>query len=271
VARQKLEDRPSPRAAAAPDTPADTQGREDAAAADDQALLLRQTRIVESYLSFRRKDSLEFLELEEGCTVEEIDRAYLEAAEIYAPWSLQAMGVTDFAEQGALLFLRAARAYAEVRDTESRGALLHRRKVLRDQEADRKKAKFSIETDLLDPEEQFQKGMALADRGDLAGALKLLEFASDCDPQSADYRAELAYRRDQFEPSRFRRQSIADLREAVRIDPHCGPAHYYLGLILASEEDFAGAEEALRKSIKLLAPDRRPIDALRELSARKRR
>lgn len=237
----------------------------------DQALLLRQTKIVEAYLSFRRKDAFEFLDLEETAGEQEIDRAFLEAAETYAPWSLEAKGATDFGEQGELLFLRAARAYAELRNSESRGALIHRRKVLRDQEADRKKAKFAIETDLLDPEEQFKKGLALAQRGDLGKALGLLEFAVDCDPQSALYRAELAYQRDRFEAHRYRKQSIADLKEAARIDPRCGEAHYYLGLILASENDLAGAEAALRRSIKLMAPDRRPIDALRRLSTGKKR
>jgi tetratricopeptide (TPR) repeat protein len=237
----------------------------------DQALLLRQTKIVEAYLSFRRKDSFDFLELPEDATEAEIDQRYLTAAQTYAPWSLEAMGVTDFAEQGELLFLRAARAYAELRGSESRGALLYRRKVLRDQEADRKKAKFAIETDLLDPEEQFQRGLVLAERGELGKALELLEFAVDCDPQSALYRAELAFRRDEFEAHRYRKQSIADLTEAARIDPQCGTARYYLGLILASEGDLAGAEAALRASIKLMAPDRRPIEALRELSSKKKR
>ncbi|MFQ5528239.1 MAG: DUF4388 domain-containing protein [Thermoanaerobaculia bacterium] len=240
---------------------------------DDQALLLRQTKIVEAYLSFRRKDSFDFLELEEGCSVEDIDRAYLDAAATYAPWSLEEMGVTDFVEQGELLFLKAARAYAELSNSETRGSLIHRRKVLRDEEADRKKAKFSIKTDLLDSEEQFKKGLALADGGELGKALELLEFAVSCDPQSAVYRAELAHRRDEFEAHRWRKQSIADLKEAIRIDPSCGVAHYYLGLILGAGGDHAdpaAAEELLRKSIKLMAPDRRPIEALKELSAKKR-
>ena len=243
----------------------------DVALESDQELLLRQTKIVEAYLSFRRKDSLDFFELEETCTAPEIDRAYLSAAETYAPWSLTAMGVSDFAEQGELLFLKAAQAYAEITNSESRGALIHRRKVVRDQESDRKKTKFTIATDLLDSEDQFKKGVVLAEQGELRRALELLEFAVDCDPQSALYRAELAYRRDQFEPSRFRKQSIIDLEEAVRIDPGCGEAHYYLGLLLGSKNDLAGAEAALCKSIKLMAPDRRPIEALREFSVRKKR
>ncbi len=238
--------------------------------AENQALLLRQTKIVEAYLSFRRKDSFDFFELAEGCSPEEIDRAYLDAAATYAPWSLEEVGVTDFVEQGELLFLKAARAYAELSNSESRGSLIHRRKVLRDQEAERKKAKFAIETDLLDSEEQFKKGLALAERGDLGKALELLEFAVSCDPQNATYRAELSYRRHQFEPHRYRKQAIVDLREAIRIDSRCGIASYYLGLIQGDEGDLADAETLLRKSIKLMAPDRRPIEALKELAGKKR-
>lgn len=272
VAHRKLAERPK-KAPAAPVKPAPESaepfGEPVAAAVDDQALLLRQTKIVESYLSFRRKDSFDFLELQEGCTLEEIQKAYLEAAETYAPWSLLEMGVTDFAEQGELLFLKAAQAYSELANSESRGSLIHRRKVLRDEEAAGKKAQFSIKTDLLDSEEQFGKGLALAEQGELGKALELLEFAADCDPQSARYRAELAYRRDQFESHRYRKQSIADLEEAIRIDPRCGEAHYYLGLILSDAGEAELAERCLRQSIKLLAPDRRPIEALKELAAKR--
>jgi hypothetical protein len=238
---------------------------------DEQAVLLRRASIVEAYLSFNRKDSFDFLELEEGATDPDIDRAYLRAAETYAPWSLRAMGASDFTEQGEVLFLKAAQAYAELRNSESRGALIHRRKVLRDEEAGRKKPKFSIKTDLLDSEEQFKRGLSLVEGGQLGKALELLEFAVDCDSQNATYRAELAYRRAQFDSHRYQKQSIRDLREAIRIDARCGLAYFYLGLVLAEVDGQAGAEEALRRSIKLMAPDRRPIEALKKLSGRKKR
>ena len=240
-------------------------------AVSDEQALLRRASIVEAYLSFNRKDSFELLELEEGATVPEIDKAFLKAAEIYAPWTLGAMGAGDFAEQGEILFLKAAQAYAELKNSETRGALIHRRKVLRAEEADSKKPKFSIKTDLLDSEEQFKKGLAMVERGELGKALELLEFAVDCDPQSAIYRAELAYRRDQFDSRHYRQQSIRDLKEAIRIDPKCGLGYYYLGLLLGDQDDVAEAEETLRKSIKLMAPDRRPIEALKELSQKKKR
>ncbi len=250
----------------------DRPGPEPAPAAEppDEDLLLRQSKIVEAFLSFKRRDSFEFLGLEEGATPNEIENAYLEAARTYAPWALERGGAADFVEQARLLILHSARAYAELAVSETRNALIHRRKVLRDERAKRRQAEFKIETDLLDSEAQFRKGRALVEAGEPGKALEFLAFAADCDPQNALYRAELAFQRDRFDPPRHRSQAIGDLEEAVRIDPGCGLAHYYLGQVLAAAGDRELAEASLRRSVKLMAPDRRPIDALRALSSKKR-
>ena len=60
------------------------------------------------------------------------------------------------------------------------------------------------------------------------------------------------------------------LRETVRIDPECGLAYYYAGLIHADNAEFAEAEPLLQRAIKLMAPDRRPIEALKKLKAAER-
>ena len=44
-----------------------------------------------------------------------------------------------------------------------------------------------IQTDLLDSEVQYQKGMELKDAGQLDKAIHYLEFASFCDPQNGVY------------------------------------------------------------------------------------
>ena len=56
----------------------------------------------------------------------------------------------------------------------------------------------------------------------------------------------------------------------MRADPRCGLAWYYLGVIQGDGGRRAAAEESLRRAIKLMSPDRRPIEALKELTARKR-
>ena len=238
---------------------------------DNQSLLLRQSKVLEAYLSFRRKDAFDFLGLPEEADVEQIETAYLSAAETYAPWYLEERGLSDFAEQARLLFTTAAEAYAELKDSERRGALLHRRKILREEEAESRKAKFAIDTDLLDSEVQFRKGHDYLEKGELNKALEFLQFASDCDPQNPIYRSEAAYCRYRFSPGQFLEQAIGDLEEALRIDGGCGLAVYYLGLIYAEEGNLEQAERRLRESVKPMAPDRRPMDALRELAKTKKK
>lgn len=238
---------------------------------DEQEMLLRQSRVLEAYLSFRRKDAFDFLELPEDATVSEIEEAYLGVAKTYAPWVLEDHGLADFAEQARLLFLTAAEAYAELKNTETRGSLIHRRKVLREEQESRQKARFKIETDLLDSEVQFRKGQDLLADGELKKALEFLQFAADCDPQNPVYRSEVAYCRYRFSPRQYLEPAVADLREALRIDPRCGLAFYYLGMIYLQEGDPEEAEKHLQPSVKLMAPDRRPIQALRDLAKTKRK
>jgi tetratricopeptide (TPR) repeat protein len=109
------------------------------------------------------------------------------------------------------------------------------------------------------------------DAGKFREAVLLLEFASDCDPQNGLYRAELAWSRFQSSPGTASRQALADLDEALRIDPKCGIAVFYLGEIHRELGNFQESEGHLQRAIRMMAPDRRPIEALKVLQTRKKR
>ena len=64
---------------------------------------------------------------------------------------------------------------------------------------------------------------------------------------------------------------MPELEEAVRIDPQCGLAWFYGGQLLGELERWDEAEEWLRRANKLLAPDRRPLEALRELATKRKK
>ena len=113
-------------------------------------------------------------------------------------------------------------------------------------------------------EAQFRKGMELLEAGQDRKALELLDYAADLDAQNALYRAEAAWCRYRVTESAAR--PLEELDEAVRADPKCGLAWYYRGVVQADAGQRAAAEESLRRAIKLMSPDRRPIDALRELT-----
>ncbi len=147
---------------------------------------------------------------------------------------------------------------------------MFRRKTLREQkERDKKVGPERIKTDLLDSEAQYRKGRTLMDSGEFQEAIQYIEFASDCDPQNGLYRAELSYCRYVNSPSSAE-QCLDDLREACRIDPRCGLAVFYTGEILRDLQRYGDAEPLLREAIKMMAPDRRPIDALKALSEQRK-
>ncbi len=231
----------------------------------------RRNELMQTYLSHRRLDPFDLLGLAEDAALPAVDARYLDFAERTAPWSFAG---TDLEDKARELFVAGARAYAQIVDAESRGTLLFRRKRLREERERRPDPdRFKIKTDLLDPEAQFRKGMAQLEAGRTKEAIQLLEFAADCDPGNGLYRAELAYARFHAAPEApsVARRSALDLKEALRVDPRCGVAALYLGEVSGALGELDDAEAALRQATRLMAPDRRPIDALKALQSRRKR
>lgn len=227
----------------------------------------RRNDLMQAYLAYRRQDPFDLLGLPEDAKLPAIEARWLDFAQRFAPWTFAA---PDLEEKARDLFLTGARAYAQLADSEERSTLLFRRRTLREERA-KSPMRPQIKTDLLDPEVQYRKGRAHMDAGRWKDAVQLLEFASDCDPGNGLYRAELAWSRFSHSPTTAGRQAAKDLEEALRIDPRCGLAELYLGEIQAALGHRDEAETHLRRAIKLMAPDRRPIEALKALQAQKRR
>ncbi len=231
----------------------------------------RRNELMQIYLSHRRLDPFDLLGLAEDAAPPLIEARFLAFAERSAPWSFAG---TDLEEKARELFTTGARAYAQLVDAESRGTLLFRRRTLREERERRPDPdRFKIKTDLLDPEAQFRKALAQLEAGRSKEAIQLLEFAADCDPGNGLYRAELAYARFHNAPGApsIVRQAANDLKEALRVDPRCGLAALYLGEVAGALGELDDAEAALRQAIRLMAPDRRPIEALKALQGRRKR
>jgi hypothetical protein len=231
----------------------------------------RRDEIMQIYLSYRRLDAFDLLGVDEDASPGAVEVRYLEFAKRFAPWTLGGPDFADMEEKARDIFLAGARAYSELLDLEQRNTLLFRRKALREERDRRPPADLlAIKTDLLDPEVQYRKGRALAEAGKFQEAVVLLEFASDCDPQNGLYGAELAYCRYCLAPGQGAR-ALKELQETLRRDPDCGLAVFYAGEVHRQMGNHADAETMLRRAIKMMAPDRRPIEALKMLAAEKRR
>lgn len=235
-----------------------------------QEIERRRNQIMQAYLSYRRQDAFDLLGAPEDGTPAVFEEKYLELARRFAPWGLEHPELNGMQERARDLFLAGARAFAELTDREQRDTLLFRRKTLREERARKPAASFAIKTDLLDAEAQHKKGKALMDAGKVREALVLLEFAADCDPQNSLYAAELAYCRF-LNTTAHADRAIKELQETLRRDPNCGLAAFYAGEIHRQAGSADEAEAYLRRAIKLMSPDRRPIEALKSLSTDRKR
>jgi tetratricopeptide (TPR) repeat protein len=241
----------------------------DANAAQSIEIARQGNEVMQAYLAYRKQDPFDLLGIADDAPQPVIEECFLAFAARFAPWKFTGP-FAPWREKACDLFLAGTRAYGQLADREQRETVLFRRRTLR-QERAQKPSTFGIKTDLLDPEVQYRKGRAAMDAGKFREAILLLEFASDCDPQNGLYRAELAWSRFQAAPATAAPQALTDLDEALRIDPKCGLAVFYLGEIQGETGNYEAAEWHLQRAIKMMAPDRRPIDALKTLQARKKR
>ena len=253
-------------------TPPATPARPVEAAAPPENVDELRNEIMEAYLQYRKQDAFDLLGIPEDATPEQMEEGFVAYSEKYAPWKFNRPGLESLTEKARDLFVAGGRAFGEIWNPETRNSLINRRSSKFNQRLSSEEARnaFAIKSNLLDAENQFKKGIELMKAGQFGEAVEQLQFAYDCEPQNSDYRAELAFCKYRKDEQIERERSLEELKETVRIDPECGLALYYLGMILGEAGEFADAEPRLQKAIKLMAPDRRPIDALRQFKAAER-
>lgn len=258
------ESRPAPQAPAKPVAAPQPAA---ASAMSSEAIEALRNDVMRLYLDYRRRDPFELLGLAEDATPAAIENAFLVFARRFAPWQFEGDGeLRALAEKAGEMFLAASRAYARLFDPEQRRMLIQQRQAKAEQKQQPAEKRYAIKTDLLDPDVQYRKGLELKENGKLKDALTQFEFAADCDSQNGVYRAEAAYCRYLLSPFiPTGRKALDELKEAIRIDAECGLAHFYSGEVHRQLGDRAAAEKSYRAAIKLMAPDRRPIDALKAM------
>jgi len=221
----------------------------------------------------RGRDPFEILGVPDDATLEEVRDRFSEFAREFGPWQFSHPDLADVESLARELFFSGAVAFARLADPRERESLRVSRRARRESAVrESKQSYFRIETDLLDAEAQFDKGMKLKEAGKWDLALQQLDFAVDCDPQNGVYRAEAALARFRLAPSQQASKVIEELKEAQRVDPRAPDAFLYAGELCMEMLRFAEAEIHLRKAARLLGPDdRRALDRLAELGQRKRK
>ena len=226
--------------------------RVDAAAAEE---------VMSAYLSCRRKDAFDLLEIAEDAGLIAIVKAYLAMSERFLPSRFDERAPDGLREKAQDVFLAAARAYAELADPTRRDTLIRKRQRLREEAAATAQAGPST---LIDPEALWKSGRTLAAAGKLREALSSFELAAECDAQNGTYAAEAAWCRYRLGNSPAS-TAIKLIKNAIRIDPTSGVAHLYAGQVQAALGKRLEAEAYLDRAARLLPGDPRPAEAMKLL------
>lgn len=229
-----------------------TSPRVDAAAAEE---------VMSAYLSCRRKDAFDLLDVAEDAGLIAIVKAYLAASERFLPSRFDERAPDGLREKAQDVFLAVARAYAELADPTRRDTLIRKRQRLREEAAATAQAGPSA---LIDPEVLWKSGRTLAAAGKLREALSSFELAAECDAQNGTYAAEAAWCRYRLGNSPAM-TAIKLIKNAIRIDPTSGVAYLYAGQVQAALGKRLEAEAYLDRAARLLPGDPRPAEAMKLL------
>lgn len=237
------------------------------------------SEVMGAYLRHRRVDPWGLLGVPREASEAELRRALLDHCRRFAPWSFESGDIASLRDKVEELFFAGVRAYSLATKREApaaqprpappppppapsptppAGVALRVSRLTADE--------LAFEDALLDPEDLYRKGLRYLKQGHLPRALQAFDTASSYDPQNSLYRAEAAHLLYQVSPSTATGQAREELETALRIDPNCGLAHYYYGLMLRDLRKVQAAKDSLRKAARLMKSDPRPVEALRELT-----
>jgi len=217
--------------------------------------------VMSAYLSWRRKDAFDLLDVAEDAGLIAIVKAYLAMSERFLPSRFDERAPDGLREKAQDVFLAVARAYAELADPTRRDTLIRKRQRLREEAAATAQAGPSA---LIDPEALWKSGRTLAAAGKLREALSSFELAAECDAQNGTYAAEAAWCRYRLGNSPAM-TAIKLIKNALRIDPTSGVAHLYAGQVQAALGKRLEAQAYLDRAATLLPGDPRPAEALKLL------
>jgi len=220
-----------------------------------------QEEVMSVFLSFRRKDPFDFFGVAEDADISTINQAYLKFADKFSPSKFDPNAPDALHEKAQQIFLAAARGYAELAHNERRDVLVKRRVKAREQAEAAAKAGQAA---LIDPEQLYKNGCALAEAGKLREALSNFELAAECDAQNGNYAAEATWARFQLKltPAAV---ALKRLKDALRIDPNCAVAYLYGGRLHTILGNKMEAEAYLNRAAMLLPKDMRVVEALKGL------
>jgi tetratricopeptide (TPR) repeat protein len=227
---------PRPRAKAAPAAPASAPTPADAAA----TAKLRQ-EIADKHARLSELDYYQLLDLQNGCDVADVKRAYHLAAKIYHPDTLARSGLDQETRAHAnRVFGEISKAHATLSDPERRRRY-----------DDERRGEGAIDANrLANAESLYRKGEVLMRQGNFRGAFDFLKPAVELWPDECAYQSALGwtyYKKAPSEPELARQH----LERALALDPDDGVTLFRLGVVLRALGQSDAAQAAHDRATRL--------------------
>lgn len=238
--------------------------------------------VIAAYLSHRRKDAFDLLEVAETDGPVQFTRAFLKVSDRFLPSKFEERTPDGLRDKAQEVFLAAARAYAELADPVRREAALAARAkktelqdvaattlivptpVAPEKPPSKSTERKPMKAAIIDPELLCKSGRELAEAGKLREALSSFEMAAECDAQNGTYAAEVAWCRFRLQVSPAT-TTLKMLKNAIRIDPRSGLANLYAGKVATALGNRNEASAFLNRAAMLMPKDLRVVEALKAL------
>lgn len=248
--------------------------------------------VISAYLSHRRKDAFDLLEVEETDGRLQFVRAFLRMSDKFLPSRFDEHAPDGPRDKAQAVFLAAAQAYADLADPVRRDALLAARSKKRQPAGDAETTlivpipvpatapplaatpparpfaaaaeRRPMNEAIIDPELLCKSGRELAGAGRFREALSSFELAAECDAQNGTYAAEVAWCRFRMQVSPAT-NTLKMLKNAIRIDARSGLAFLYAGKVAATLGNRKEASFYLDRAAMLMPSDMRVVEALKAL------
>lgn len=203
----------------------------------------------------RAMNAFEVLGVNEKTDTGSVKVAYFKLAKQLHPDTVPPGAPPELAKLKESLFAEVGEAYRRIGDDKSRA----------DYVEELKSGGSEVDVSrILQAEDQFYRATLLVKGRRFADAAKLLDTAIANNPDEGEYYAWRGYARFFSTPDKdaARQEARADLDEAVKKNPKCVAAYYYLGQIAKLSNDPSTALKHFQKTVEL---DPHHIDAQREL------
>ncbi len=220
---------------------------------------------MQAFLEHRARDPFALLGVTENVTTTQLKRAFLDAADRFAPLRFASADLKEKAE--ALLFAY-ARAFSTLVDPEQLALWKQRRKAAEERRRTEVKPstaeQFRIRTDLLDSKTQYDEARRRLDANNPRGALEQFEYACDIDPKPL-YRAWRAWARYLIDPDSNAKLALVELNDVCRNDAAPDDAFRFSGEIHRRAGNHAEAEAMYRKAFKANPQNRQYAEIVAQL------